>query len=154
MLVYCTSSNCSRQIMLLSTSDKCHFVQHYKTLVGSRNIKNINLVHQKFYKLAGYLHWGFFFFFFFMRGKNSSANSVHGEDHWVQLQASPEDHFSRTHLSQTQKVKKVNVKGFTILSFYAGNSQQNLPAFFLDAFATATANRDGIAGAAVCQSCD
>lgn len=42
---------------LWSISGKCHFVQHYETLVGSRNIKNINLAHHSFHQLPSYLHW-------------------------------------------------------------------------------------------------
>lgn len=45
MLVHGKSSNCSRQIILWSASGKCHFVQCYETLAGSRNIKNINSAH-------------------------------------------------------------------------------------------------------------
>lgn len=58
MLVHGKSSNCSSQIILWSMSGKCHFVQCYKTLVGSRNTKNINVAHNSFHQLASYPYWG------------------------------------------------------------------------------------------------
>lgn len=65
---------------------KCHFVQRYKTPVGSRNIENTNLAHDSFHQLPSYLYWGIlvvaFFYFSWMRGKNALATSEHGEDFW------------------------------------------------------------------------
>lgn len=155
MLAHGKSSNSSRQIILWSTSGKCHLVQRYKTLEGSRNIKNINLAHHPFHQLPRYLYWGilvvaYFFFFFLDERKELISNLCRWWRSLVRPHALPEDHFSRAPPSRAQKSRKGNT-GLTHSPFMLATA---LTACIPEAFAIAPANREGIIGVAAWQSCD
>lgn len=155
MLVHGKCSNCSRQIILWSTSGKCHFLQHYKTLVGSRNIKNINLGHHSFHQLLSYLHWCILvvaLFFYFSRWEERTHQQPL---HRVKISRYKYMHCQKTisveliFLGSRKQEKVIQVSQHCPFMLATA-----LTACIPDAFAIAPADREGITGAAVWQSCD
>lgn len=154
MLVHGKSSNCSRQIILWSTSGKCHFVQHYETLVGSRNMKNINLAHHSFHQLPSYLHWCIWLWLlvFFFRWEERT--------HWQPLHMVKISGYNCMHCQKTISaeliflVPRKQEKVIQVSQHCPFMLATALTACIPDAFATAPADREGITGAVVWQSCD